>query len=230
MTPDQDGEEDLIFTVRTRGLQPTEKGIRGWLRDVPRFSSNFVQIARKMMEGAQVPSDLSERLNLDQATDFSYIIIGISLIGLSTISLLFLDFLKTPGALFREAVMVGISICYLSIMGRAYAWLKRAQPSGQDAKIYIANMVRLLILLGVIWSVLLFVLMRQRNADQLCLLYGIFVGCLATPVMVAPLSCAIAFWLPISIGISIAGFSANRLEPFVMVSLHGPDRVLHPLP
>jgi diguanylate cyclase (GGDEF)-like protein len=219
MTPDQDGEEDLIFTVRTRGLQPTEKGIRGWLRDVPRFSSNFVQIARKMMEGAQVPSDLSERLNLDQATDFSYIIIGISLIGLSTISLLFLDFLKTPGALFREAVMVGISICYLSIMGRAYAWLKRAQPSGQDAKIYIANMVRLLILLGVIWSVLLFVLMRQRNADQLCLLYGIFVGCLATPVMVAPLSCAIAFWLPISIGISIAGFTANRLEPFVMVNL-----------
>jgi diguanylate cyclase (GGDEF)-like protein len=179
---------------------------------------NFARIFQNMVEGVQAPPDLSERLHLDQATDFSYIISAISLLGLSQVSLLFIDFFKSPGAPFREAVMSGISLCYLAILGRSRAWLKR-RPSGQDAKTYIASMTRLLVLLGIIWSVLLVMLMRQRNTGQLSLLYGVFVGCLATPVMVSPISCAVAFWLPVSIGICIAGFFAGTIEPFALVDL-----------
>jgi diguanylate cyclase (GGDEF)-like protein len=193
-------------------------GSRGYRRVVSPLH-NFVRIFQNMVEGIQAPPDLSERLNLDQARDFSYIIIAISMLGLSQVSLLFVDFFKSPGAPFREAVMSGISLCYLAIMGRSHVWLKRIQPSGQDAKTYIAGMGRLLVLLGIIWSVLLVILMRQRNTGQLSLLYGVFVGCLATPVMVSPVSCAVAFWLPISIGICIAGFFAGTIEPFALVNL-----------
>ena len=84
-------------------------------------------------------------------------------------------------------------------MARLGFWC--TDPTGQDAKVYIATMERLLVLLGILWSVLLFVLMRHQNIGQLCLLYGVMVGCLATPVLVSPVSCAFAFWTPISIGI-----------------------------
>jgi diguanylate cyclase (GGDEF)-like protein len=174
---------------------------------------------RDMLEGVKAPHDLAERLYLDQAADFSRIISAISLLGLNTLALLFIDFLRSPGALFRDTVMLAVCICYLALITRGRVWLQRVQPTGQDAKAYIAVMVRRLVLLGTIWSVLLFVLMRKQNTDQLCLLYGIFVGCLATPVMVSPVSCAIAFWLPISIGICIAGFSASTVEPFTMVDI-----------
>ena len=49
------------------------------------------------------------------------------------------------------------------------------------------------------------VLMRQRDLNQLVLVYGVFVGCLATPVMVSPVACALAFWVPVCVGILVAG-------------------------
>ena len=157
-----------------------------------------------MVEGVKAPSDLAERLYFDQAADFSYMISAISLLGLSTIALLFLDFLPTPGATFRDTAMLAISLCYLALIARGQAWLQRTEPTGQDAKAYIADMERLLVLLGILWSVLLFVLMRHQNFGQLCLFMASMVGCLATPVLVSPVSCAFAFWTPISIGICIA--------------------------
>ncbi len=188
-------------------------------RGLRRLSNRLQLFVGGLVKSARVPPDLAERLYLDQASDFSYIMIGISLIGLSTISLLFLDFYNTAGAAYRDGVMGAVCVCYLALIRRGHRWLRRIHPTGEEAKAYIAFMCRLLLLLGVVWSILLVILMRQRNPDQLCLLYGIFVGCLATPVMVAPISCAIAFWLPISIGICIAGFTASRLEPFVMINL-----------
>ena len=172
-----------------------------------------------MVEGVKAPPDLAERLYLDQAADFSYMICAISLLGLSTIVLLFLDFLPTPDATFRDAAMLAISLCYLALIARGLAWLRRGDPTGQDAKAYIATMERLLVLLGVLWSVLLFVLMRHQNIGQLCLLYGIMVGCLATPVLVSPVSCAFAFWSPITIGICIAMLSASSSALFALLDL-----------
>ena len=174
---------------------------------------------RNVVRGIPIPVDMKERLSLDQARDFSYIMIGISLIGLSTISLIFLDFLHTSGGVLRVTLMALICCDYIALIVRARFWLRIEQRSVEEAESYFRDMCRMLVVLGGIWSVLLFVLMRQRNLDQLCLLYGVFVGCLATPVMVSPVACALSFWIPISIGILVAGFSANVLEPVVMVNL-----------
>jgi diguanylate cyclase (GGDEF)-like protein len=179
----------------------------------------LVLILAQMVEGVRLPPDLAERLLLDQATDFSYIINAISLLGINTIGLLFLDFWHGPDALLRNGLMFGVCFCYLALMNRGRHWLRRIAPTGEDAKLYIASMVRLLVLLGVFWSILLFVLMRHQNIGQLCLLYGIMVGCLATPVLVSPISCAIAFWLPIAIGICVAVFSAKSAELFAGIDL-----------
>ncbi len=174
---------------------------------------------RNAARGGPIPADMKDRIALDQATDFSYIMIGISLIGISTIGLIFIDFWGMPGAALRVGLMALLYADYFALIARARLWLRREQPSGADAEAYLRDMCHMLIVLGIIWSLLMVQLMQQHNLDQLCLLYGVFVGCLATPVMVAPVACALCFWVPVSIGILIAGFSANVLEPVVMVNL-----------
>jgi diguanylate cyclase (GGDEF)-like protein len=160
-----------------------------------------------------------ERLLLDQATDFSYMIIGISTLGLSSISLLFIGFLGMDEFLLRSAVMAGVCVCYLVILRHAVLWLKRDFSSGSDVKAYFEVMVRLLVVLGLGWDIMLVMLMRHHNVGQLSLMYGIFVGCLATPVMVSPIACALAYWVPICVGIFIAALLANPFEPVAMFNL-----------
>ncbi len=200
-------------------MRPVREEGGRWLHEVSLLMRGFVRSFRKLAVGAQVPGDLSDRLLLDQASDFSYIITAIALLGLNQIGLLFVYFFKSPDALLRELVFVAVVICYMFIMAEARGWLRRVQPAGKDAKAYIVSMSRLLVVLGVVWSVLFFILMQQRNTGQLCLLYGVFVGCLATPVMVSPISCALSYWAPICIGIFVACLFANTFEPFALVNL-----------
>ena len=137
--------------------------MRQYFRDVIVSVDNATRNLRKMVEGVKAPSDLAERLYLDQATDFSYVICAISLLGLCTIALLFLDFLGIPEAPFRDTGMLAVCLCYVALIIRGRAWLQRTEPSGQDAKVYITNMARLLALLGLLWGVLIAFAMTHGN-------------------------------------------------------------------
>ena len=174
---------------------------------------------KRIIDGTTVPPGLAERLLLDQATDFSYIMVAIALLGMNTIGLLYLDFMHTAAAAFRGISMFAVVFCYAGLIYKAREWLTFVNPAAQDAKNYIAAMVRLLVLLGISWSLLLFLLVRQADLSQLCLLYGVMVGCIATPVMVSPAICALAYWLPVSIGICVSVVSAGRVNFFAMVDL-----------
>ena len=166
-----------------------------------------------------MPPELSELLYLDRATDFSYVITAIALLGLSTLSLLMVDFWHSPGAALRDTLILSVVICYFALVYRSVGWLRRVHPAGDEAKDYIAVMTRLLVLLGVVWAALLFVLTRAPDTSQLCLLYGIMVGCVATPVMVTPISCALAYWVPISGGICLALLTARNPAAFAILDL-----------
>ncbi len=167
----------------------------------------------------QVPPDLSERLLLDQATDFSYIISAIALLGLCTIALIVLDFTRSPSEPVRLIAFLGVSVGYLAILFNAHRWLRRPTANQQAAKAYIATMARILAILGSYWSILLIIVVKQADPGQLNLLYGIMAGCLATPVMVAPAICAFAFWLPISIGICVAVITSHEADLFAVLDL-----------
>ncbi len=115
--------------------------------------------------------------------------------------------------------MLAVAVCYFALIDRAQAWLFRRHPTARDANAYIRTMTRLMALLGVLWSVLLLVLLQHDTNNQLCLLYGIMVGCLAIPVMLSPLSCAIAYWLPISIGVVVALVATQEMQLFVLLNV-----------
>jgi diguanylate cyclase (GGDEF)-like protein len=174
---------------------------------------------RRIASGVAVPPELAERLQFDQAGDFSYVMSAISFLGISTVGLLAVDFYGSSDALFRGLDMMAILGCYALILVRCRLWLQESKTAGGDAMRYFAGMIRLLIILGFFWSVLLIMLMREHNVGQLCLLYGVMVGCLATPVMVSPMACAFAYWLPVALGVCVAGFFAGTIERFALTEL-----------
>jgi len=162
---------------------------------------------------------LAERLLLDQATDFSYIISAISLLGLNTAALMFFDFLHNPAPMWRYVTMAGVVLSYGAILCGALFWLRQRAANGKRAKRYIAVMGQFLVLLGISWSLLLTVLACTAHPSQLNLLYGIMAGCLATPVMVSPAICALAYWLPVSVGIFVAVIVAGIADVFAVIDL-----------
>lgn len=169
--------------------------------------------------GTQLPEDLRERLMLDQAKDFSYVISAIAVLGLNTIALIFFDFLHAPWLVGRSAAILGAGFCYIAILFNARAWLQREQPTQMSADAYIGRMARLLFLLGCFWSALLLVVVREAGPWQLCLLYAIMTGCLATPVVVSPALCAFAYWLPVSIGVTATMIASHHANIFAVVDL-----------
>ncbi len=172
---------------------------------------------RALTLGRPLPQSLVERLYFDQARDFSLLICAIGVVGANTVCLLFFDFMHNPGAWARNAVMASILLCYAVIAVRARMWLATGQPTSEQAKRYINQAACLLVVLGTLWAVLLYLLMRDHSPSQLCLLYGVMVGCLATPVLVAPVLCAFTNWAPSAIGIFFVIF----LDPSTTIFTEG---------
>jgi diguanylate cyclase (GGDEF)-like protein len=167
----------------------------------------------------KIPEDFAERLRFEQAKDFSRIIIAISLLGLSTTCLLFLEFHNEPHVLLHGALMLAVVLCYVALIARARSWLLCRDPTSADAHLYIGRMMRLSALLGALWSILLILLLRHESGSQLALLYGVMVGCLVTPAMMSPMSCAVAYWLPISVGTVLALIAAPNPQILTLLAL-----------
>lgn len=184
-----------------------------------RLAAKLRQTVHNLSTGLQQPPDLSERLLLDQATDFSYVISAIAFLGMSTIGLIFFDFGFSPPNIERLGAIFGVCLCYFAILFNAHRWLRRPISTQHEARTYIATMSRILGFLGIFWSCLLVIIVKQANPGQLNLLYGIMAGCLATPVMVAPALCAFAFWMPVSAGICVAVIASHQADLFAVLDL-----------
>lgn len=157
-----------------------------------------------------IPPELTERLFLDRAKDFSYVISAISLVGLTTLGLIFLDYFSTLGKAPRNATISALASIYCLIIWQGWQWLRRQDASGRDAALYFRRVSALLIGLGAFWGLLLILLLEYGSLNQRALVYAIAVGCIATPVLVSPTLCAIAFWAPISAGAMLSLFLYDR--------------------
>ncbi len=169
----------------------------------------------------QMPADIAERLCIDQASDLAYIMRAISLAGLSTNALLIADFRHTNIGFESLIAFAGVIACYAAIIWYCQRWLSSANRIVHEAQKSIERLRLIIAILGLFWAMLLVVLMWHANDDQRDLLYGVAVGCMATPVMVAPISCAIVFWVPVVLGALASLFVWRTTDPFTVVCLFG---------
>jgi diguanylate cyclase (GGDEF)-like protein len=167
----------------------------------------------------QVPPDLTDRLFLDQASDFAKVITARAVVGLNTVALVAIDFRATPHADVRLVVSVLIELCYLTVITLGFRWLRPRSVPADRARRFMRRQAAILLIAGTLWAILFNLLVPYGTIEQRVMLYGIAIGLIATPVLVSPLSCAFAFWFPISLGAITALLFHHQSDPFVMVDL-----------
>ena len=167
------------------------------------------------------PPELADRLLIDQASDTAYIMRGITAVGASTICLMVFEYFGTRGYDYQLLLFCLLLADYGLIVWHGVIWLGRDKPSGADAWTFIKQVRGMVFVLGVLWAMLLIWSMRHANGDQRSLLYGIIVGCLTTPLLVRPSSCALAFYVPLTIGAMISMFVWKTVDPFAVNCLSG---------
>jgi len=175
----------------------------------------------RVVSVVQIPADIADRLYLGQATDLTYIMRGIAVVGINTIALLWTDYARSGGTLVQSGIFAALLTNYGAIIWRGIHWLRRESPFGGEAKSFIDDMRSLDLMLGCLWAMLLIFSMRQANDDQRNLLYGVMVACMATPVLVSPISCALAYWVPLTVGALLSLFVWRNTDPFSVVCLCG---------
>jgi diguanylate cyclase (GGDEF)-like protein len=167
----------------------------------------------------QVPHDLRGRLSLDQAEDFTKVILARAIIGLNTVALLFFDYMRQPLPGQRNFIMLCIESGYISVIVSCVLWSRRHAPSPSEAKAHINRISLLLVVLGVLWGLLFNALVPFGNLAQHELLYGVAIGLMATPVLVSPKSAAFAFWVPICLGAVAGQLSNPQHDSFALTDL-----------
>jgi len=192
------------------GFEPGLPGDASIVAEVRRWFNRFI--------GPPVPNDLKEALWHEQAQDFANLSLAIAIIGLASSSTLLLDFAGGPGGQWRNLIGAAIALSYLLIIHNGHNWLA-ARRTGLPAAGSIKVINGLFVCLGVFWGALICLLMAIANQEQRCLLYAVAAGCLATPILFSPASCAFAYWVPFSLGSVVALWVSPVHDPFTCTCL-----------
>ncbi len=167
----------------------------------------------------QVPDDLKERLNIDQAIVLVSLFRVISAAGFSTMALWAIDFWQGGSHVTLNVLFACGGAAYVVLVVRGELW-RRTSPSLRDATSYIRQMVVLVGCLGTIWGILLISMIAVADAAQHALVYAMIVAGMSTAVLVAPVSVAFAFWIPVTVGAFTSLFNSSQpFDPFACICL-----------
>lgn len=133
--------------------------------------------------------------------------------GSSSVAILALDFREELGA-------AGISLCLLIpvFYGILVILARRWKHTGDGASFHRRSLV-CLAALGVFWGVLLILLSGGHDVSQQRMVAALLIGLVSTPVMAAPFSAALTFWIPSAAAAVIA--LCGRQDPFDIYLLAG---------
>ncbi len=191
-------------------------GPLAWLRAV---SSEFLPARDNRLNDHAVAS----RLHVEQASILAHLLPIMCGVGISSMSLLFLDLyishISMPGYLLVLAACIVLT--YTTLSWNAFQCLLHTGQSAY-ARGFIRNVSILCALLGLFWGLTAIEVMAIAGVAQRALVYAIMIGCVSTSVMVPPAAVGFTFWVPVTIGAFISLLCApGEIDYFAMVCLFG---------
>jgi diguanylate cyclase (GGDEF)-like protein len=174
---------------------------------------------RRLIAVGDYQEDVAEKIYPDRAIALANMFRVISVAGINTMLLWAIYFRKAPCGAAMAAMFGAGVINYVVLFYKSHAWLKEC-PEAQDPVRYLREMFYLLICLGIIWALLIISMMKVASPAQTGLVYAMIVAGMSTSVLVAPLSIAFAFWIPVVVGAFISLFCGLQpFNPFALVCL-----------
>ncbi len=144
---------------------------------------------------------VASRLHVEQASILAHLLPIMCGVGISSMSLLFLDLFISRVAMPGYLIVLACCIIfvYTSLSWNAFQCLRNTGKSTY-AQGFIRNVAMLCAVLGILWGLTAIEVMRIGDVAQRGLVYAIMIGCISTPVMVPPAKVGFSFWVPVTLG------------------------------
>ncbi len=147
--------------------------------------------------------DISERIRIEQLDILTRLMQVMALCGLNTLGFLYWVFSKTGLAMGWLLPLSIMPFVYAVVLYMGHAWrrIRRLDTKVADAS---ASFVRyhtgLVLVLGILWAAVLVGLNAVADSDQRSVLYATTIGVISTAAVFLPISVAITFWTPVTVG------------------------------
>jgi diguanylate cyclase (GGDEF)-like protein len=210
------GRAILKLTASALPSEPPPSG-RPWRG--PKLLSGILARLKIFLDIGQVPPDLIDRLYLDQATDFSKVITARAFVGICTAGLIAMAYGQTAFSVERSALIGAVQIIYVIIIALSWPWLRPRVVPADRARQFMRRAACLLFIAGMLWACIFYIDDFSGDLQQKLFTYGVMIGLISMPVLVAPLSAAIAFWLPVAVGALVSYRLSGQFDPFLFIDL-----------
>lgn len=173
-------------------------------RGLGRIQGLFNYLLNQVLGLHASTSDI-ESLKGEQSGTLAATALLFSAIGINSVVLILLDFRHRVGL---PGLSLGLAIVALYVywMSITWSWFRARQHSS-----YIFMSIRMLVLQGVLWGLLVNYLASIASVEQQNIVTAIIMALVSTPMLGAPFSAAMAFWLPMMIAAVVAIWSMHQL-------------------
>jgi len=147
-------------------------------------------------------TDLAERIRIGQLDMLTRLTQVMALTGLNTLAFLYWIFCDSEAALGWIVPLGALPFTYALVLHLGASWhRKHGLPARADASaMFVRYYIGLVLVLGTLWAALLVGLNAVAGTDQRSILYATTVGVISTAAVFLPVSVAVAFWTPVTLG------------------------------
>jgi len=184
------------YASRTSMILP--RWTRGWRQAFAQIPSRNIKEER----GRPGVDDAHERIRAEQLDILTRLTQVMALTGLNTLVFLYWVFSGSNPTIGWVLPLGTLPVVYGLVLFLGYSWRcrrdpdARAEASGRFVRYYIG----VVLVLSTSWAALLVGLNAVADGDQRTILYATTIGVISTAAVFLPVSVAVAFWTPVTLG------------------------------
>jgi len=147
-------------------------------------------------------ADLAERIRIGQLDMLTRLTQVMALTGLNTLAFLYWIFADAEAAIGWIVPLGALPFTYALVLYLGASWHRKdGSPARADlSATFVRYYVGLVLVLGTLWAALLVGLNAVADTNQRSILYATTVGVISTAAVFLPVSVAVAFWVPVTLG------------------------------
>jgi len=145
---------------------------------------------------------LAERIRIGQLDILTRLTQVMAVTGLNTLAFLYWAFHRSEHAIGWMLPLSILPITYGLVLYLGASWHRRSGPDAraEASATFVRWYIGLVSVLGMLWAALLVGLNAVADADQRSILYATTIGVISTAAVFLPVSVAVAFWVPTTLG------------------------------
>ena len=147
-------------------------------------------------------ANVAERIRVGQLDILTRLTQVMAVTGLNTLAFLYWVFQGADRSIGWLLPLVALPFTYALVLYLGFNWHRTSDPHAraEASARFVRYYIWLVLSLGTLWAALLVGLNGVANADQRSVLYSTTIGVISTAAVFLPVSVAVAFWTPATIG------------------------------